>query len=176
MPDSSGHHTEIDLVKKVVIILILVNFTTTLFSYFIGQGLNQVQGSSALTKLNNIENQTNSTTTAIANSFSKPTFTASNSNDILNITLNVGIYIINFLIAFVDVIINIFILMGLSIYIVAFMLFALIPSLFMTTALGGFGSIFTVIYGFSVILIGVYGVYLITKIILPFVPFISGRK
>ena len=175
MPDQKGHMSEVDLVRKVVIILIIVNFTTTLFSYFVGQGLAQGQGKSALTTLSGLENKTNSTTTGISKAFSNPILTPY-PNTLVNAIPNIAVYFVNFIGGFLILMGELLYLMGLSVYIVAFMLFGLIPSLFSTATLGFIAPIFEVIYGFSIILIAVYGIYLISKIILPFIPFISGSK
>lgn len=170
--------SEISVVKKLLIALLLINFFSIMFGYFVGSG--SPVSNPTLTALYGIDNQTAQVANSLSDSFTANVIPVSYCSGFfcdnpLNTIVNIFGTFVNIVDGFFRLVIGLFILMGLSFYIVIFMIFGVIPSLFTSASFGFLQPIFVIIYGFTAIFTIVYGVNLIVQIILPFIPFLGGK-
>lgn len=174
------HHTQFAM--KLLIALLVINLFTITFAYFVGQ--NADVNNPVLTQLSTLENSTVQTSNSLGKSFNGTALTGLSAvactgffcSNPLNTISNILITIANLIASFVGVIINLLILMAYSIYIIVFIFFQLIPSLFTASSFGVLAPLFTIIYGFAILVIIIVGIDALIKNITPFIPFISGHK
>lgn len=158
-----------ELLKKIIIGLIIINFGSAIFVYFTGGSLAincKDQQSCPLRKLNATQTSISITGNALSESFSVELFSTNSTKGDLPNLFTVPI---NFIWKTLNFIYNIMKLLGLSIYIIIFILFGLIPSLFITSGLNYFNYIFVTIYGFTVIIISGYALTLLWNRIAPII-------
>lgn len=165
---------EMDIVKKIAIALIIISFGSSIFVYFTGGSLSvncQAQQSCPLRQLNNTQRNISLAGNSLAGSFNAQLFPTNNTSTSY---LNLLAYPVNFIYKIASFLYYIFIMLGLSVYVILFILFSLIPSLFNSGALGAFGYIFDVIYGFAMIVVAVVALNLIWKKVIPIISGLIG--
>jgi hypothetical protein len=169
------HTNEFTLLKKIVIFLILLNFATAMFAFFMGGTLGlsctgAPSPSNPLCKLQIQQKAINGTATNIGMSFSNSTniVTPVNSSVLGAPILNFIIAIPNFIVHLGTLLYNGLLLLGQGIYLVLTVLFQVIPSIFASPVLGlgVLGNVFGIVF----ILIPIMIIGLVIYLILNRVP------
>lgn len=179
---------EFNLVKKMMIGLIIFNFVALLFAYFTSTNLTLggVSNSTAIGStgtLGSLEYDINNTSGTLGHSFDclsnpnggKCALQASSNTDIVSTFYNGFVTVVNAVFGFINLIISVITLFLLSLAIVAYIIVGVIPSLFTSSAFGtSFGGVFAVIYGFTIVIIVVYGLYVLRNIIGQLIGWVVG--
>lgn len=190
---SDTRNNEFTLVKTSMIALIVINLFTLLFSYSVGSSLgvncSQAQyNNNPQCQVANIQSGIQATAASMTSSFTCLTSTNSTTNcwfkypsvttsttclfsgcpltSVTNTVDVAAVAIVNFLTGIFTAIAYFIGLIAFVFYLVFFMLFELIPSIFAIPSLGPFATLFAIIYGFTVIVLSAYAIYIIINRVL----------
>jgi hypothetical protein len=143
---------EVEVTRKAMLSLLIIDLITVLFAYFIqhGTGIN-VQGMGTLTSF---QSTLNSTTTSMSHAF---TIDAPNTNDWFGYLA----YFINIIYHLGTFLFDIILIMAAGIGLMLFMLFYFIPSM-VNVSLGGIGAIVAAFYLAVTLILTMYG-YVIVR-------------
>jgi hypothetical protein len=142
---------EVELAKRLMLTVLVINLMIIIFAYFTNIGLSVANPN--IDKLNNYTASITSLTNSTSQSFNFDTG-ATGLNAVYAFIVGLG-----------SLIVNLSSIMGLSIIIIVYMVFVLIPSLFNSSLFGAFAVVFQLIYASVIVIIMVYGFNLIKKTI-----------
>lgn len=155
---------------KLMIALVVLQFSIIMFVYMTSSSLSV--SNPQLTRLNNTEYNLNKTGNALTDSFNLTVIKQSNINctgifcsNALDSLSNIFAILVNGIWDIINIIYNAIVLVGLSFYILIFLLFAVIPSIFTISGLGAVGQVFEIIYSSIIVIVIVFGAYELLKLI-----------
>ena len=175
------HHNEFQFIKRLMLGLLIVNLVGILFFYQISTtlGINCATGSTApQCQLNAYQSTVTNSTNALLHSWDNPTTTPIVPDTTVGLFGGFFLPLINFLVGVVNVIIHFGLMVAAGILlfaniviIIVSAMFSLIPAIFSSAVLCVAGSptcfistLFTYVYGFSVVILIGYALYLIRNI------------